>query len=289
MRHHVYLAGMIAIGLCVGTVQAAPPAPAPAPAANENASAMAPARPKGGYLGASGMVDSVALVPPPPAEGSAAQARDLAASQAALALANGPRWQLATSDAELFRPGSTAALSCAAGIAISPQATPALDRLLTRSAYDLGMSTGAAKKAYSRPRPFMLNGKPSCTPGFEAALSRDGSYPSGHSAIGYGWGLILAELIPARASRLVARGRAYGESRRICNVHWLSDVEEGRTVAAATLAAMHANPEFQADMAAARAELAAATQAPPDRDCQAEDAALALDVRVSGTSAAPAR
>jgi acid phosphatase (class A) len=105
-------------------------------------------------------------------------------------------------------------------------------------------------------------------------LRKDGSYPSGHSAIGYGWGLILAELFPDRASRLVARGRAFGDSRRVCNVHWLSDVEEGRIAAAATVARLHADAYFRKDLDAARAELAGAK--PVTRDCAAEAAALAL-------------
>ena len=102
-------------------------------------------------------------------------------------------------------------------------------------------------------RPFTVNGRPSCTPAHEAILRADGSYPSGHSALGYGWGLILAEAIPGRAAELVARGRSFGDSRRICNVHWLSDIEEGRIVATAVVARHNAEPAFQADLAAARA------------------------------------
>jgi acid phosphatase (class A) len=113
-----------------------------------------------------------------------------------------------------------------------------------------------------------------CTPEQDAVLRHDGSYPSGHSALGFGWGLILAEVIPERAAELVARGRAFGDSRRVCNVHWLSDVEEGRIVATAVVARLHAVPEFQADLAAARAEVAALTEREPGRDCAAEAAAL---------------
>ena len=120
----------------------------------------------------------------------------------------------------------------------------------------------------------MVDGQPSCTPEQEPLLRRDGSYPSGHSAIGYGWGLILAELLPDRAAQLVARGRAYGDSRRICHVHWLSDVEEGRIVGAATVARLHGDPRFRQDLEAARIELAR-VHVPPT-GCDAEAAALAL-------------
>ena len=146
-------------------------------------------------------------------------------------------------------------------------------------AMDMAMTTMAAKRKFSRPRPFMVNGKPSCTPKDEPMLRQDGSYPSGHSAIGYGWGLMLAELVPARASQLVSRGSAFGDSRRICNVHWLFDVEQGRMAAAATFARLHADPGFRADVDAARAELAgieaSGTAPAPSRDCAKEAAALA--------------
>ena len=137
-----------------------------------------------------------------------------------------------------------------------------------------GLSTYPTKMKYQRPRPFMENGKPTCTPDQEDVLRKDGSYPSGHSAIGFGTGLILAEVVPDRAAQLVARGRAFGDSRRICNVHWLSDVEEGRVVASAVMARLNAEPAFAADLAAARAEVAAARGSLPVPDCARENATL---------------
>ena len=69
---------------------------------------------------------------------------------------------------------------------------------------------------------------------------------------------------------------AYGESRNVCNVHWHSDVVQGRTIGAGVVARMHAEPAFRADLEAARSELAAvrARNAKPSRDCAAEAAAL---------------
>jgi acid phosphatase (class A) len=227
-----------------------------------------------GYLGPAKLPDALLLIPRPPAPGSAAEARDEEAQKAALAERGTPRWGVATSDADLFTPQATGALSCAAGIVISPKETPGIDHLLRRSFADLGLSTSAVKRKYQRQRPFMVNGQPSCTPDWEPILRKDGAYPSGHSAVGYGWGLILAELIPDRAAQLVARGRAFGDSRRICNVHWLSDVEEGRVAAAAVVAKLHSEAAFLADMKAAKAEIAKAS--PPTRDCAKEAGALAV-------------
>lgn len=230
----------------------------------------------GGYLSRGALPNSLLLNPPPPAAGSPAEARDRAGADAAVALQGSPRWALATRDADLATPGAPGAFSCAAGVAIGPQTTPKLQTLLRRVLLDLAMSTGATKRKYMRPRPFMVNGKPTCTPDAEALLRRDGSYPSGHSALGYGWGLILAQAIPDRAAELVARGRAYGDSRRICNVHWLSDIEEGRVVASAVVARLNADPAFRADLDAARAEVAALTERNPGKDCTAEADLLKL-------------
>jgi len=223
-----------------------------------------------GYFEPGPMPDSILLSPALPAIGSAADARDVEAAKAALPLRGSARWALAIKDADLFNPKATAALSCAAGVDIGAQTTPKTDKLLHKMIADLGLSTSAIKKAHQRPRPFMVNGEPSCTPNWEPMLRKDGSYPSGHSAIGYGWSLVLAELVPDRAARIVARGRAFGDSRRICNVHWLSDIEEGRVVASATVARLHSNKAFQKDLKAARAELKKAKAQPQGCDEEAQ-------------------
>ena len=227
-----------------------------------------------GYLPRGAAPDSLMLVPLPPAPHSAALARDVAASRAALALRGSPRWDQAAIDAVLFAPGDTSnVFSCAAGFTINSANTPRLNALLRRAGPDLAMAVYPAKRKYMRARPFMVNHQPTCTPRDEAVLRADGSYPSGHAAIGWGWGLILAEVVPERATRLVARGRAFADSRRICNVHWLSDTEEGGVVASAVVARLHAEPTFLADVAAARAEVAALDKtAMPD--CARENAAL---------------
>lgn len=236
-----------------------------------------PANPLGPpYLAPADLPDSLLLVPPPPAPGSAVLLRDEEASRAGLALHGGSRWNIATADADLTSPRATGAMSCAAGFEISPDATPAIDRLLRHMLPDLGLASRPSKMKYGRPRPFMVNGAPSCTPEAEVYLRKDGAYPSGHSTIGYGWGMVMAEIVPERAAQLVARGRAFGDSRRICNVHWLSDVEEGRLIAPAVVARLRSNPAFVADLEAARAEVATARKTLPTRDCAAEATALAL-------------
>lgn len=269
----------IAVAGLVAALASAPAGGQPAPAnppAPATPSTMAPAT--AGYLATGTAPNSLRLIPPPPAPGSAAQARDDEGARAALALRGGPRWDLATEDANLTFPAAAGTFSCAIGTTISEADTPKLYALLRRTLSDIGRSPYPTKTRYQRARPFTVNGKPQCTPALDGPLRGDGSYPSGHAAIGWGWALILAEAAPDRADAVLARGRAFTESRRICNVHWLSDLEEGRTMGAAVVARLHASDEFRADLAAARAELttARAKGLGPTRDCAKEAAQMAI-------------
>ncbi|KAA0180936.1 phosphatase PAP2 family protein [Cupriavidus cauae] len=229
-----------------------------------------------GYLPADQRPDSLRLVPPPPAPGSQALAADEEAARANLAKAGTPRWQLAVEDANLKFPQAAETFSCALGVPINERDTPQLYLLLRRSLVDAGLSTYRAKEHYRRQRPFLVNHLPTCTPDDVAKLAKDGSYPSGHNAAGWAWALILTEVDPERADAILARGLAYGQSRLACNVHWQSDANQGRIMGAATVARLHADPTFRADLAAARTEVAAARAKglKPTRDCAAERAAL---------------
>ncbi|MDO9432599.1 MAG: phosphatase PAP2 family protein [Phenylobacterium sp.] len=230
-----------------------------------------------GYLAPGTAPNSLSLLPPPPAAGSAAQARDDEAAKAAVALSGTPRWTLATHDAELKFPKAAQTFACAMDVKISEADTPNLYRLLRRTLADNGLSTYPTKNKFKRARPFTVNGAPICTPNEEQVLRNDGSYPSGHSAIGWGWALVLTQVAPDRANEVLARGRAFANSRVICNVHWLSDTEEGRTMASAVVAKLQSDATFQTDLAAAKAEVAAARAKglKPDGDCAAEAAQLA--------------
>jgi len=229
-----------------------------------------------GYLQPEEHVDSLALVPSPPAEGSAALALDEEVSRKSLALRGTPRWELAARDAELRFPKAADTFSCALGTPIAERDTPHLYMLLRRTLADAGLSTYSAKNHYQRRRPFMINGEPTCSPRDEEHLRENGSYPSGHTAIGWAWALILTEIAPEHADAILARGRAFGESRVVCNVHWRSDVVAGRLVGAAAVARLHADAAFREELEAAKAEYRAAraTGLEPARSCQTEPDAL---------------
>jgi len=231
-----------------------------------------------GYLDAKTLPNSLKLMPEAPVPGSAAQNYDTAVSIEYLALQGTPRWELAKQDADLTFPNAARTFSCAMGIPISEKVTPHLYLILRRTLADAGLSTYTAKDHYQRVRPFMLNRKPVCTPEEEKGLRADGSHPSGHTAIGWAWALILAEIAPEHADAIIARGRAFGESRIVCNVHWYSDVEEGRFVGAATVAKLHSDPQFMADLEAAKNEAKAlyTKGTKPTSNCKLEKESLAI-------------
>jgi acid phosphatase (class A) len=232
-----------------------------------------------GYLSPQEVPDSVALIPPPPVQGSPAFALDEQVSKKTLTLRGTPAWELATEDADLAFPHVVNAFTCAMGTPISEKETPRLYRLMQKSFVDAAGVTFAAKDKYARPRPFMVNKQPTCSPAEETRMLKSGSYPSGHTSLGWAWALILSEVAPERANALLARGRAYGQGRTICNVHWQSDIMEGMVVGAAAVARLHGNPEFLADMDAAKKEVAEALRKGlmPSGDCKLE--AVAETVR----------
>ena len=249
-------------------------APPPAPAAAHPAPAF-----QGGYLPKGAAPSSLTLLAAPPAKDSASQARDNAMAKIARSLKGSPRWTQATLDADLKFPGAANTYSCAVGVDINPATTPRLYTLLNRSLIDAGLATYPTKTRFQRPRPFVVAGGDICTPAADAGLRKDGSYPSGHSAVGWAWALILAEAAPDRQDAILARGRAFMQSRVVCNVHWLSDTEAGGLVGTAVVARLHNDPAFRADVEAARSEITAARAAgqTPTRDCKAEAAALSND------------
>lgn len=215
------------------------------------------------------------LIHPEPVAGDARTQADIAANARGLAMRGTPRWQLAMRDANLGTDWYSDAFSCTAGVSIAASDAPAVANVVRRAGADFARSTSAVKKQFMRERPFMVNGEESCTPEDEKYLRDNGSYPSGHSAIGYGTGLVLAAIFPGKAADLVVRGRGFGNSRWVCNVHWLSDVEEGRAFATATFARLQSDPQFTADLAAAQEEAKTLLTPPDPENCALEAAALA--------------
>jgi len=65
---------------------------------------------------------------------------------------------------------------------------------------------------------------------------------------------VLAEINPQRQNEILKRGYEIGESRVICGYHWQSDVDAAKVMAAAVVAQLHTNEEFNKQLVKAKAE-----------------------------------
>ncbi|MFZ4607772.1 MAG: acid phosphatase [Caulobacter sp.] len=189
------------------------------------------------------------------------------------ALQGGPRWGMAINDLSETR--ILGDLSCAVGVQLRARDLPALRGLLLKMAPDVSRAVSRPKRAWDRPRPYLVDEGPICTKP-TAGLARSPDYPSGHATWGWSVGLVMAELVPDRASAILARSRAFGESRLVCGVHNASSVAAGRTNAEALVAVLHGSPAFRADLDDARRELETVLRTGrPATGCDAEAAAMA--------------
>lgn len=213
-----------------------------------------------GYF-ASNPLDGKSILGPPPAPDSPHGRADQALFESTRALEGSARWKTAIQDNDLWGGGAIRRFSCALGVDINERQTPAAWRMLHRMEFDVRTVGTPAKDAYNRVRPAIGNDKPICVPR-EDWMRTNSSYPSGHSMTAWSWGLVLAEAAPARADALLAVGRESGDSRMICGVHYISDVEAGRTLGSAMVSRLHAEPAFAADLARAKREIAAAKDKP---------------------------
>ena len=183
------------------------------------------------YLTNAQAIDSLALLPPPPAVGSIAFLNDQAMYEQGRLLRNTERGKLAAEDANL--------------------------KLLTNMIEDAGdLATRSAKEKYMRIRPFAFYGVSTCNTTEQDKLAKNGSYPSGHTSIGWATALVLAEINPQRQNEILKRGYELGESRVICGYHWQSDVDAARIVGSAVVATLHTNPAFQQQLQKAKDEFA---------------------------------
>ena len=196
----------------------------------------------------SGSVDGVAIVGEPPNADMV-----VAEASAMHGVWSEERLAQARADDQL---DAFSAFSPVLGAGFTAASFPRTDEVFDRLFVPLGAAIGVAKARFARPRPFVTDATlPTCIQTTDR-LRADGSYPSGHAAFGWAWALVLAELVPSRADALLVRGREYGDSRIVCGLHFPSDINAGRTIAAATMARMHASPAFRRSMDAARLELA---------------------------------
>ncbi|MGE0742363.1 MAG: phosphatase PAP2 family protein [Hyphomonadaceae bacterium] len=195
-------------------------------------------------------VDATVFIPPPPQANGALELAERA-------IVRGP-W----SDARRAQALEDNAIDpfAAFDVVLGPDFTaanfPATAAALDRAGRAAGFAGDPVKFVYRRQRPFLSDSAITPCIANDERLRASFSYPSGHGALGFGWSLVLAELFPGQADAIIERGRDFGWSRVVCGVHYPSDIDAARIVAAAAIARLHADAEFGALMDAARAEIA---------------------------------
>ena len=140
------------------------------------------------------------------------------------------------------------------GLQISKEETPEIYKVLREGTATCDSICTIPKRYYMRKRPFMRFNEPTLYPEDEPALRKNGSYPSGHTLLGWSSALLLSEINPDRADTLLARGYMYGDSRLIVGAHWQSDVNAARLAASAAYARLHTSERFLEQMRRARQE-----------------------------------
>jgi acid phosphatase (class A) len=168
------------------------------------------------------------LLPPYPALGTRQDKIDVATFRQMQAPDRSARWKLAEADDQM----AYVRFSEVLGVDLDAARLPIVMHLLKRMERDVLDTAFDAKDYFDRPRPYQrfavkhvcgADAPPKPEPHPKGGSSAS-SYPSGHSAFGWGLALTLAEVAPDKAQAILSRGREYGENRVICAVHYPSDV-----------------------------------------------------------------
>lgn len=130
---------------------------------------------------------------------------------------------------------------------------PALFTLLEHAASDAWRISDNAQDYWGRTRPWLTDSRVQL---LVSPIKRP-SYPSGHSTTNHVWAHVLSELFPEKREALFKRAYQIGEHRVLAGVHYPSDVEAGKRLAATIYDAIRTDSDFKRELEAARAELAA--------------------------------
>ena len=207
------------------------------------------------YVFLEDMPDAGIYLPPPPEMTSTTYADDFAQWQWGKSVRPTERGQQANDDSQWGIGGMIRVHQGTLGFEISKEKTPAIYKLLYNVLWTENLSTHNAKRKYMRTRPFaQYNEHTWGRFDNERELRFNGSYPSGHTSLGWSTALVLAEMVPELQDTLLRSGYQYGESRTIVGAHYQSDVDAGYLCGTTAVAVMHASPYFQKDLEAARKE-----------------------------------
>ena len=206
------------------------------------------------YFTSPEMPNALYYLPAPPQANEMRFAYDTAQYNWGKRMRPTPRGEKARLDAEFSVDRIAVIFSPVIGIEISEKNTPQIWKLLTDATLTAGFACDSAKIKYMRKRPYMIFHEPTLVPADEEVLSHNGSYPSGHTTLGWVSALILCEIDPANQNAILKEGFEYGQSRVIAGFHWQSDVDAARLVASAAFAKLHTSKAYRHQLRKAQKE-----------------------------------
>jgi hypothetical protein len=212
----------------------------------------APARDRGVSLLTAADLDPQAVLPPPPAAGSAQAVAELAELHAMEQRRTATEIAAAKLDGDTKNPTIFAEVL---GPSFDLAKLPATKQLFEMVRATQKDAVDRGKDEFRRRRPWIVD------PTLQSC-AKDGeplsSYPSGHTSMAFSMAGILARLVPDKAPAIMARAARYGETRIVCEQHFRSDVTAGEALGLLIADRLMAKPEFSTAFDTARRELAAA-------------------------------
>jgi acid phosphatase (class A) len=147
------------------------------------------------------------------------------------------------------------------GLEITKEDTPEIYSILQDVCASCDSIYSDAKAFFNRQRPYAYYQEGTIVPEKEEKHRNEGSYPSGHTVLGWTSALLLADIntSPQAMEGLLARGYEFGQSRVIAGYHWQSDVDAGRMAGSVLYQMIRNHERFIEQLAKARAEFAEKT------------------------------
>ena len=147
------------------------------------------------------------------------------------------------------------------GLEITKEETPEIYSILQDVCASCDSIYSDAKAYFDRKRPYAYYNEGTIVPEKEEKHRNEGSYPSGHTVLGWTSALLLADInqSPQAMEGLLARGYEFGQSRVIAGYHWQSDVDAGRMAGSVLYQLIRNHERFIGQLAKARAEFAEKT------------------------------
>lgn len=142
------------------------------------------------------------------------------------------------------------------GIKLSEGEAPEIVLLCQRAVTDVADANRKVKEKYKRIRPFATFKDPSLTPWSDPEEEQTFSYPSGHTARGYMYAMVLTVLDPSLSLKLIGRAQEYALHRIVCGHHWKSDIDAALMLVAGIFPMVVSTDAFQAQLKKAREEYA---------------------------------